>query len=79
MSKNINLRETVEYKEHGFKIVTCPICGEETLDSHLFVPIVVGSMMALHTRWKSLLQMAIYALKNIKSVTALNLEEYPSR
>ena len=38
MSKNVNLRETVEYKEHGFKIVTCPVCGKETLDSHFICP-----------------------------------------
>lgn len=30
----MNLRETAEYKEHGFKIVTCPVCGNETLDMH---------------------------------------------
>lgn len=28
------LRETAEYKEHGFKIVTCPVCGNETLDMY---------------------------------------------
>ena len=38
MSKNVNLREIVEYKEHGFKIVTCPVCGKETLDSHFICP-----------------------------------------
>ena len=30
----MNLRETAEYKEHGFKIVTCPVCGNETLDMY---------------------------------------------
>ena len=30
----MNLRDTAEYKEHGFKIVTCPICGNETLDMY---------------------------------------------
>lgn len=29
----INLRETVEYKKYGYQIVTCPVCGEETLNS----------------------------------------------
>lgn len=28
----MNIRETPEYKEYGFKIVTCPVCGNETLD-----------------------------------------------
>lgn len=30
----MNLKETAEYKEHGFKIVTCPVCGNETLDMY---------------------------------------------
>lgn len=30
----IDLRETVEYKEYGYNIVTCPICGKETLDNY---------------------------------------------
>ena len=38
MKKNINLRETVEYKNCGFKIVKCPICGQETLDSYFICP-----------------------------------------
>ena len=29
----INLRETIEYKEYDYKIVTCPICGKETLNN----------------------------------------------
>ena len=29
-----NLRETIEYKEYGYNIVTCPICGRETLDNY---------------------------------------------
>ena len=29
----INIRETVEFKEFGFKVVKCPCCGEETLDN----------------------------------------------
>lgn len=29
-----NLKETIEYKEYGFNIVKCPICGQETLDNH---------------------------------------------
>ena len=27
-----DIRKTVEYLEYGFKVVTCPICGNETLD-----------------------------------------------
>lgn len=30
----INLRETIEYKEYDYKIVTCPICGKETLNNY---------------------------------------------
>lgn len=33
MNRN-ELMETYEFKECGFKIVTCPICGNETLDSY---------------------------------------------
>ena len=29
----INLKETVEYKEYGFNIVKCPVCGHDTLDN----------------------------------------------
>ena len=28
------LMETKEYKEYGFHIVKCPICGEDTLDNY---------------------------------------------
>lgn len=28
------LMETPEYKDYGFKIVECPICGELTLDNN---------------------------------------------
>lgn len=30
----INLKETVEYKQYGYNIVKCPICGKETLDNY---------------------------------------------
>lgn len=30
----VNLRETIEYKEYGYSIVTCPVCGKETLDNY---------------------------------------------
>ena len=33
-SAPFDLRKTAEYLEMGFQIVTCPVCGEETLDSH---------------------------------------------
>lgn len=29
-----DLRATREYREMGFQIVNCPVCGKETLDSH---------------------------------------------
>lgn len=29
-----NLKETVEYKQYGYNIVKCPICGKETLDNY---------------------------------------------
>lgn len=38
MSKNIDLRESVEYKEYGFQIVKCPICGNDTLDNFFVCP-----------------------------------------
>lgn len=38
MKENINLRETVEYKECGFQLVKCPVCGNETLDSYFICP-----------------------------------------
>lgn len=33
-SASDELRQTVEYRELGFRIVPCPVCGGETLDSH---------------------------------------------
>ena len=30
----IDLRNTPEYQQMGFQIVTCPVCGRETLDNH---------------------------------------------
>lgn len=33
-SSPFDLRATQEYREMGFKIVTCPVCKKETLDSH---------------------------------------------
>ena len=33
-STPFDLRATLEYRELGFKIVKCPVCGKETLDSH---------------------------------------------
>lgn len=34
----MDIRDTEEYKTHNFSIVTCPICGNETLDSHYICP-----------------------------------------
>lgn len=31
-------RTTREYRELGFKIVTCPVCGKETLDDYFICP-----------------------------------------
>ena len=33
-STALDLRTTEEYRELGFKIVLCPVCGKETLDSY---------------------------------------------
>lgn len=33
-----NLRETVEYREFGYSVITCPICGKETLNNHYICP-----------------------------------------
>lgn len=30
----LDIRETAEYRNLGFKVVTCPICKNETLDSY---------------------------------------------
>ena len=34
----MNIRESKEYLEFGYKIVKCPVCGEETLDNHFICP-----------------------------------------
>lgn len=34
----IDLRDTKEYRELGYQIVTCPVCGGETLDNHWICP-----------------------------------------
>ena len=34
----MDIRETKEYKEFGFKVVDCPVCGGETLDSYYICP-----------------------------------------
>lgn len=33
-----DLRDTPEYKEFGFQIVNCPVCGKETLDDYFICP-----------------------------------------
>ena len=33
-SAPLDLRTTREYLEMGYKIVNCPVCGSQTLDSH---------------------------------------------
>ena len=33
-STPFDLRSTQEYRELGFKIVNCPVCGKETLDDY---------------------------------------------
>ena len=30
----MDLRDTPEYREFGYQIVTCPVCGQETLDHY---------------------------------------------
>lgn len=34
LSAPFDLRKTQESLELGFQIVNCPVCGQETLDSH---------------------------------------------
>ena len=34
----MDIRESVEYKEFGFKVVVCPICGHETLNQYYICP-----------------------------------------
>lgn len=33
-----DLRSTPEYRELGYQIVKCPVCGEETLDHYFICP-----------------------------------------
>ena len=37
-STPFDLRSTQEYRELGFKIVKCPVCGKETLDNYFICP-----------------------------------------
>ncbi len=30
----MDIRKTPEYKELGFNVVICPVCGKETLDNY---------------------------------------------
>lgn len=30
----MNIRDTIEYNEMGYRIVRCPVCNHETLDNH---------------------------------------------
>lgn len=34
----MDIRKTREFLEFGFKVVTCPVCGNETLDNHFVCP-----------------------------------------
>ena len=34
----MDIRKTREFLEFGFKVVTCPVCGNETLDNHFICP-----------------------------------------
>lgn len=38
MARPYDLRETEEYRELGFRIVLCPVCGKETLDDYFICP-----------------------------------------
>ncbi len=37
-SAPLDLRTTREYRELGFQITNCPICGNETLSDHFICP-----------------------------------------
>lgn len=34
----MNIRESKEYLEFGYKVIRCPICRKETLDNHFICP-----------------------------------------
>jgi hypothetical protein len=37
-STHFDPRTTEEYREFGYKIVNCPVCGKETLDDYFICP-----------------------------------------
>ncbi len=37
-STPFDLRATKEYREMGFQIVKCPVCGKETLNDYFICP-----------------------------------------
>lgn len=46
-----DLFETTEYKEDGFSVIDCPICGKKTMDMYWicigFVLVAIGNMTSL--------------------------------
>lgn len=34
----MDILKTREFLEFGFNVITCPVCGEETLDNHFVCP-----------------------------------------
>lgn len=37
-STSFDPRTTREYRELGFQIINCPVCGKETLNDHFICP-----------------------------------------
>ena len=47
----MNIRESKEYLEFGYKIVRCPVCRNETLDNHFICPTCGWEYDGIESGW----------------------------
>ena len=47
----MNIRESKEYLEFGYKIVKCPVCGKENLDNHFICPTCNWEYDGIESGW----------------------------